>query len=331
MRKYKWGIIGAGWIAGQFAEDLKLLPNAELGAIASRSPERAAEFAGKYNVPRAYGNWEEMAEDENIDIVYVATHHPFHFENTLACLEKGKAVLCEKPFTMNRGELEILVDIARARKVFLMEAIWTRFLPSTMKVIKIMKSGELGNLQSVYADFGFLLEYDPGHRLFDPGKGGGALLDIGIYPVFISLLTAGSPVKIQAQARFAETGVDQSCNMIFEHGDGVVSSLNCTLMADSPVEANLLFERGRIRMEPWFLTPGPITVFSPDREPELIDFPEPGHGYQYEASEVMRCMEQGLTESPLLPLDFSLNLMETLDRVREICGIRYVQDEQQQS
>ena len=327
MQKYKWGIIGAGWIAGQFAEDLGLLPNAELGAIASRSPGRARKFAEKFKIPRAYGQWEEMARDANIDIVYVATHHPFHFENTLACLEQGKAVICEKPFTMNRGELEILVDTARARKVFLMEALWTRFLPSTLKVMEIIREDKLGKLQSVYADFGFRLDFDPGHRLYDPGKGGGALLDIGIYPVFISLLTAGLPQKIQATARFAPTGTDHSCNMIFEQPCGAVSSLNCTLMSDSPVEANLLFEKGRIRMEPWFLTPGPISLFAGDRDPELIEFPEPGHGYHYEASEVMRCMDQGWTESPLLPLDFSLELMDTLDRIRKICGIHYPQDD----
>jgi predicted dehydrogenase len=327
MQKYKWGIIGAGWIAGQFAEDLALLPNAELGAIASRSPERAGEFAEKHRIPKAYGSWEEMAGDDSIDIVYVATYHPFHFENTLACLEQGKAVLCEKPFTMNRGELEILADTARSGKVFLMEAIWTRFLPSTMKVMEIMSNGELGDLQSVYADFGFRLEFDPGHRLYDPAKGGGALLDIGIYPVFISLLTAGRPDRIQAHARFAATGTDHSCSMIFEQAGNVVSSLNCTLTAESPVEANLLFEKGRIRMDPWFLTPGPVTLFSGEGEPEHIEFPEPGHGYHYEASEVMRCMDQGLTESPLLPLDFSLELMETLDRVRKICGIHYPQDD----
>ena len=326
MKKVNWGIIGAGGIATQFAEDLKLLPQANLMAIASRSPERAEEFANKLGIPTAYGTWEEMAGDDNIDAVYVATHHPFHYENTLACLKSGKAVLCEKPFTMNLRELKELVEIARARRVFLMEAIWTRFLPSTRKVMEIMESGELGRLQSVYADFGFRHEYDSDHRLFDQAKGGGALLDIGIYPVFISMLTAGKPEKILASARFAPTGIDHTCNMIFRQRDEVVSSLNCTLMAESPVEANMLFEKGRIRMEPWFLTPGPITIFRAGQDPERIEFPEAGKGYHYEATEVMRCLDEGLTESPLLPLDFSLELMETLDEIRKICGISYPQD-----
>ena len=267
-----------------------------------------------------------MAGDKSIDVVYVATHHPFHYENTLACLKSGKAVLCEKPFTMNLRELTELVNVARANRVFLMEAIWTRFLPSTKMVLEIMKSGDLGSLQAVYADFGLRREYDPDHRLFDPAKGGGALLDIGIYPVFISMLTSGKPEKIFAAARFTPTGIDHSCSMIFHQKDEVVSSLNCTLMAESPVEANMMFEKARIHMGPWFLAPGPITVCRKGQDPERIEFPEPGKGYHYEASEVMRCLDEGLTESPLLPLNFSLELMETLDRIRNICGISYEQD-----
>lgn len=326
MKKYRWGIIGAGWIANRFAEDLSLLPDAELAAIASRSKERAVEFARKYGIPVAYGSWEEMARDDSIDIVYVATHHPFHFENTLLCLKKGKAVLCEKPLTMNLGELQELVGEAKSSGVFLMEAIWTRFLPSTMKVMEILGSGELGALKNVYADFGFRKEYDPEHRLFDPAKGGGALLDMGIYPVFISLLTAGKPKIIHATARFAESGIDHSCNMIFEHENEIASSLNATLVSDAPAEANLMFEKGWVRMESWWLQPGPVTIFRTGQDPERIEFPEPGHGYHYEAREVMNCMDKGRPESPLMPLEFSLDIMDALDRVRKICGIRYDQD-----
>ena len=326
MNKYRWGIIGAGWIASQFAEDLQLLPQAELRAIASRSEERANTFAKKLDIPCAYGSWEEMYNDDNIDIVYIATYHTFHFENTLACLKNGKSVICEKPFTMNQRELIKLVETARANKVFLMEGIWTRFLPSMKKVLGIIKSGELGNLKNVYADFGFRLDYDPKHRLYDPDKGGGALLDIGIYPVFISMLAAGKPLAIQAMARFTESGVDHSCNMIFSHANDIVSSLNCTLENESPVEANLLFEKGRILMESWWLTPGPIKVFREAQDPEQINFPESGHGHHYEAAEVMRCLDEGLSESPSLPLSFSLDISETLDKIRSICGITYEQD-----
>lgn len=326
MKTYNWGIIGAGNIAGKFAEDLMLLPAARLKAVASRSAERAAGFAEKFNIPDAYGSWEELSEDAAIDIVYVATHHPFHYENTMDCLKAGKAVLCEKPFTMNKEELERLVNVARENKVFLMEAIWTRFLPSTRRVLEIAESSELGKLENIYADFGFRLEFDPGHRLYDPEKGGGALLDIGIYPVFISSLMAGPPEVISAKARFAPSGTDHSCNMIFEQDGGIVSSLNCTLNNHSPVEATMLFEEGYIRMESWFLTPGPISVHRKDKDPERIEFPEPGHGYHYEAAEVMRCLDEGLTESPLLTLDFSMGLMDTLDRIRRECDIRYAQD-----
>jgi predicted dehydrogenase len=327
MREYKWGILGAGNIASQFASDLKILPNAKLQAVASRSTERASEFAGRYNIPVHYGTWGEMSENPDIDIVYIASHHPYHFENTLACLNSGKAVLCEKPFTMNRKELDLLVNTAREKRIFLMEAIWTRFLPSTKKILEIIESAELGKLQDIHANIGFMLEFNPDHRLYDPAKGGGALLDMGIYPVFISLLLAGIPTNIQASARFAETGVDQSCNVLFEQDQNIVSSLSCTSMAETPVEANLLFEKGWIGMESKWFAPGPITIHRPGQNPECIRFPEPGKGYHYEAAEVMRCLDEGLTESPLLPLDFSLDLMGTLDRIRKICGIRYTQDQ----
>jgi len=327
MNKYNWGIIGAGNIAGNFAKDLKLLPQARLKAISSRSADRASAFAKKYKIPEWHDSWDAIAADPEVDIVYVATHHPFHYENTRSCLEAGKAVLCEKPFTMNRRQQDILVQIARENKVFLMEAIWSRFLPSTRKVLEVLSSGELGQLTNVYADFGFRLDYDPGHRLYDPAKGGGVLLDVGIYPVFLSQLMAGRPENIQATARFAPSGVDHSCSMIFEHSNEAVSSLNCTLLSGAPTEANLLFEHGWIRMESWWLTPGPITIHRKGRKPKRIKFQEPGKGYHYEAAEVMQCLDRGLTESPSLPLDFSLDLMGTLDAVRAACGIRYPQDD----
>lgn len=326
MIKYNWGIIGTGNIASQFAKDLKLLPQARLKAVSSRSADRASAFAAKYRIPEWHDSWDAIAGDPEVDIVYVATHHPFHFENTRSCLEAGKAVLCEKPFTMNRRELDILVRIAREKKVFLMEAIWTRFLPSTRRVLEILESGKLGRLTDVYADFGFRLEFDQEHRLFDPAKGGGALLDIGIYPVFISQLMAGPPERLQATARYAPTGVDNSCNMIFDHGNGIVSSLNCTLLSETPTEANLMFEHGRIRMESSWFAPGPITIYRKGRKPQRVKFRESGKGYHYEAAEVMQCLDRGLIESPSLPLDFSLNLMGTLDAVRESCGINHPQD-----
>ena len=326
MKRYKWGIIGAGWIANEFAEDLKLLPGAQLHAIASRSSERAATFAGKHNIPVSYGSWEEMSADPDIDIVYVATHHTHHFENSLASLEAGKAVICEKAFTMNRRELEVLVNKAKEKNVFLMEAMWSRFLPSTRKVLEIAQSGELGLLHDIYADFGEYNEYDPNHRIYDPAKGGGVLLDLGVYPLFLSLLMAGNAQKIEASARFAENGADQSCNMLIEHNNNIVSSLNCTFLANSAVEANLIFEEGWIRMESWWPFPNAITVHKRGQDPELIEFPEQGKGYHYEATEVMHCLDEGLTESPLLPLDFSLEIMGTLDNIRKICGIRYAQD-----
>jgi predicted dehydrogenase len=229
---------------------------------------------------------------------------------------------------MNSRELEILVETARENNVFLMEAIWTRFLPSTRKALELANSGVLGRLVSVYADFGFRLDFDPSHRLYDPAKGGGALLDIGVYPVFISLLMGGLPETIKANARFTKTNVDHSGNLLFEQAGDVTSSLNYTLASDAPTEANILFEKGWIRMESWWLTPGPITLHRLGMDPERFEFPEPGNGYHYEAAEVMRCMDNGLLESPMLPLEFSIELMSTLDSIRKTCDIHYEQDNQ---
>lgn len=321
-----WGILAPGKIAHKFATGLQAAPGARLHAIGSRSLERAEGFAREYGATKAFGSYRELAADTDTDIIYIATPHPYHYESALLCLENGKAVLCEKPFTMNLGQLRHLVEVARKRKVFLMEAFWTRFIPGIVKVLEIADSGNLGRVRFLSADFGFRGEYEPSNRLFNPALGGGALMDIGVYTAFISLLLLGKPENIAATSCFAETGVDASTAMIFSYPDDRMASLYCTFTANTPTRADITFDRGRISIEGQWFTPSNPVLYREDGSKEVLRHNEKSNGYQYEAIECMRCLENGLTESPLLGLDFSLNLMEILDRIRGICGIEYPAD-----
>jgi predicted dehydrogenase len=323
MQPINWGILGPGKIAHKFVQGLQTLPDARFYSAGSRSVERAKKFAGEYGATKAFGSYRELAEDPDTNIIYVATPHPFHYENTLLCLENSKPVLCEKPFTINTRQLKHLIEVARRKKVFLMEALWSRFVPSIMGILEISNSGKLGAVRFVNADFGFRGEYDPLNRMFNPELGGGALLDIGIYPVFLAMLLLGEPDRIKAAARFASTGVDESTSMIFLYNNGNIANLSCTFMADTPIQADVIFEKGRVRLNPKWFTPTSLTLVHEDRTEENILFDEPGNGYQYQAVECMRCLREGLTESPVMNLDFSLSLMEVLDRIRKECGLVY--------
>jgi len=323
LRTTKWGIIGPGRIAHKFAEALSIIPNAQLFAVASRSEERARHFARQYKAPHYYQGYEKIAQDPEVDIIYIATPHTMHYENTLVCLENGVPVLCEKPFTITRTQLQRLVDISRKEKVFLMEAIWTRFLPTIKKVVEIKESGKLGSIRGLYADFGFKAPFDPAGRLYNLNLGGGALLDIGIYPVFLSLLLLGTPEEIMSHAVISETGADESCGMLFKYPDGAMANLTCIITADTPTEAVIIFENGQIRIHRKWIAPSSLTIFHANDKKEEITFKYTGNGYEFEAIEAMQCLKSGLTESRDLPLDFSLDLMSLLDQIRDQCGIHY--------
>ena len=318
-----WGIIGPGRIAHKFAQGLAVIPDARLTAVASRSLDRAKKFAGKYNIPYAYEGYDKILSNAEVDIVYIATPHSEHFNNTLMCLEDKMPVLCEKPFTINLKQLASLVEVARSKKVFMMEAIWSLFLPSVQKVLEIRDSGRLGKIRGMIADFCFNLPYDPEHRGYNLELGGGALLDIGIYPVFLALLTMGRPDEITSMAVLAPTGADESCSMLFKYKNQAIADLKCSFTSDGPVEATFLFEKGRVRINRKWFTPSTMSVIDEKEHVGELSFDHGGNGYHYEAIESMRCLTEGLTESPMLPLSFSLELMEILDEIRRQCGIVY--------
>lgn len=322
-KKYNWGIIGLGNIAHKFAEDLLLVEEANLFGVASRNSEKAKSFSEKFRADKYYGTYQELADDPQIDVVYIATPHPFHFENTMMCLEAGKSVLCEKAFGMNSSEVEQMIAKAKEKNLFLMEALWTRFIPATEEMIALLNKGLIGDLKTVRADFGFKAEFDADKRLYNKKLGGGALLDIGIYPVFLSLLTLGKPKEIKALAQMSSTGIDENIMMLFNYPNKKSAILDASLVATTPVEAWLHGDKGSLKMHRNFHHTEEISYYKGSDLVENYQFKYIGNGYYHEIEEVIKCLKTGKIESEKIPHSFSLDLIKTLDRIREIIGLRY--------
>ncbi|WP_139993307.1 Gfo/Idh/MocA family protein [Paenibacillus paridis] len=327
LQTIKWGILGPGWISSKFAADLAYAEGAELVAVGGRNLEKAESFAKRFNIPRAYGSVEELAQDAEIDIVYVGTLHPIHKENVLALLRAGKAVICEKPFTMNAAEAKEIIDVAREKQVFLMEAMWTRFLPPILKVKEWLAADKIGEVRLVKADFGFDIGWAPESRLLDPALGGGALLDAGIYPVsFASLIYGTAPAKIMSSARLGQTGVDEQFSLLFEYEGGRTAALNGAVQLGMVSDAYIYGTKGYIHV-PNFLFGKSATLHAKDAEPESFVDDRKAEGYAFEAEEAMKALREGRLESSAIPLDETLAIMNTLDTIRKQWGLRYPADE----
>ena len=320
---YNWGIIGLGKIANKFAQDISSLPNAKVYAVASRSLEKAQQFAQQYEANYAYGSYEELMQCPNLDVVYIATPHVFHKEHSLLCLGHNIPVLCEKPFALNRSEVDEMIQMARQTDTFLMEALWTRFLPTTKKILSIIESGQLGKIYAIKADFGFKAAFDPDGRLYNPHLAGGSLLDIGIYPVFLALLLLGPPDDLKAFAKFSTTGVDEECQIIFNYQTGQTANLHSTIRSLTKTEAFIYGEKGSIHIHTRWHEPSSFTLIINDQRPKHFQFNYTGNGYYFEAEEVMQCLEDQQKESQLLPLDFSVQLIQLLDRIRKEISLSY--------
>lgn len=322
MKAYNWGILGTGNIADKFTRALMLLDNAHLYAVGSRDAGRAEKFAGEFGFTKHFGSYEEMLADPGVDVVYISSPHSGHLEHTLMALQNGKNVICEKPMSITAAEVSRMIDEAKRKNLFLMEALWPPFQPSYLKAEEMMRSGRMGKLLHIRSKFAFVSPYDPELRTYNLALGGGALLDIGIYPVMDILRYMGEPEHISATAVFAPTGADESTAMIFRFRDGRLAEGYCSFanMAGISTEfncekGNLILRRGRDRNQHLVIeTQGDVDdrIFTP-----------PAQGYQYEAAEVMSCLDKGLTESPVVPLSFSLTLARILDEVRHKAGIRY--------
>jgi predicted dehydrogenase len=323
----RWGILGTGGIARAFALGLKHVPGAVLAAVGSRTLEGAQTFARELGIEAAYGSYQELADAADVDIIYIGTPHPVHAENALMALHGGKAVLCEKPFTMNRREADAVVALARTKNLFLMEAMWTRFMPALGEVKRIMASGEIGTVTQVHADFGFSATLDPAHRVNKRELGGGALLDIGIYPLSIACALLGKVERVQAQAIMSDTGVDATTAFTMKHAGGTLSVCSCSLRARSASELVVSGTGGSIRMHRMFHHTDRITVELLDGSSRTIPTPFLGNGYPHEAIEAGRCLRQGLIEHPAMTHEETLSLMSLLDEIRGQIGLRYPSDE----
>jgi dihydrodiol dehydrogenase / D-xylose 1-dehydrogenase (NADP) len=319
----KWGILGPGVIAKKFVGDFKHVKNAEVIAVGSRSLENAERFAQEFQIPRAYGSYEQLVQDADVDIIYVATPHPAHKDNVMSCLRAGKSVLCEKPFSINAQEAEEMVEYAKEAKLFLMEAMWTRFLPAIVKTREWLSADLIGEVRLVKADFGFRIGWDPEHRLLNAELGGGSLLDAGIYPIsFASMIFGEAPETITSNSHIGETGVDEHFSALFTYSGGRSASLNGAVRLQMRYDAFIYGTEGYIHV-PNFLFAKSADLFINGELKESFTYDGEETGYAFEAAEATRCLQEGLTESKIMSSSETLQLMQTLDAIRQQWGLTY--------
>jgi predicted dehydrogenase len=323
QKNVRWGILGTGGIASTFAADLPLVPGAELAAVGSRTSAAAAAFAERHGFARAHGSWAELAADPEVDVIYVATPHAFHFDAAMACLAGGKAVLCEKPMTLDLASSTRLVQEARDRGLFLMEAMWMRCNPAVRRIVELIAEGAIGEVTNLHADFGLQGPFEATHRLLDPALGGGALLDLGVYPLNLAHLILGSPTAVHSWARLTPEGVDDNTGMLLGYASGAVAALSCSLVGETRNAASITGTLGRIDLPQGFFVPRSFVLRRVGAAAEEISYPFEGSGYFYEAAEVQRCLGEGLPESPLMPHATTLELMRQMDEIRAQIGVVY--------
>ncbi|MBW8002293.1 MAG: Gfo/Idh/MocA family oxidoreductase [Planctomycetes bacterium] len=322
--KIRWGILGTGNIAEQFAQSLTVLGDAELLAVGSRAEKTAKKFAKKFKIPRAYPSYEQLVNDKDIDVIYISTPHTLHMENTMLALNAGRAVLCEKPFAINTDQAMKMVDLAREKKLFLMEAMWTRFLPVITKVRQLLDEGIIGQPEYVQADFGYSCKRNPEHRILNPELGGGALLDVGVYCIsFASMIFKSEPTSIKSTAHIGKTGVDEQSSMTLSYNDGQIAELECAINKDTPWQALIRGTKGEIKIHRPFWKATAANISIDGKEPQVLEIPLEGNGYNYQAADVMDCLRAGKTESDIMPLDETLSIMKTMDKIRAQWHLKY--------
>lgn len=312
----RWGLLGTGTICRTFAQALAAVPGSTLQAVGSRAQTKAQDFARQFGAVRSWGSYEALVADPEVDAVYIGTPHPWHAEHTRLALSAGKSVLCEKPFALNAEEAERMVAQARAQGLFLMEAMWTRFLPITAQVQRWINEGRIGDLRVLRADFGFRTPWNPTSRWLAPELGGGALLNVGVYPVSYSALLLGhKPTTVQSCVNLGSTGVDEQALILFHYPSGAMAQLGCAVRTRLTQQAELLGTEGKI-VVPNFFRAEELVWTSSSGQTETISFPHAVNGFEYQIREVARCLSLGLMESPILPLDESLAVMRLLDQIR---------------
>lgn len=322
-RRFNWGIIGPGRIAHQFADGLKVIEDAALYAVASSHRERAKSFAEQYGGEKTYDSYEALVNDPQVDAIYIATPHRFHFDNALLCLKAGKSVLCEKPLTVNAAEAQQLIETARASKVFLMEALWTRYLPIYQQVRQWLESKAIGDLRLLVSTFGINVPQDPGDRWLNPELAGGTLLDMGVYPIAVSQWVMGQmPQSVSAQAYLGSTGVDELTTALLKYKTGVISQFNCNFITDGVNDFLIYGSTGHIRIHANYWAATQATLVANDQA-LTVSRPFRGGGFEYQTEEAMRCIRAGLLESPGMSHAHTLANMQLMDSIRAELGLRY--------
>ena len=320
--KVRWGLLGCGGIAKTFAKGLEALDDAELVAVGSRTQETADAWAPEVQVPRRHPSYEALANDPDVDVVYIATPHPFHKDNALLCLDAGKHVLCEKPFAMNAAEAQSVIRAARAKNLFCMEAMWPRFLPAILKAKELLADGAIGEIRMVRADFSFRCGWEPKSRLLDPKLGGGGLLDVGCYTLALASMVLGKPARVTGLAEIGRTGVDEQAGIVLGYDGGQLAVLFCGVRTNLRHEARIVGTEGDIVL-PAFWHASKAILEPTGKDPEEFQPEFVGNGYNYEAAEVARCLRAGLTESDGIRLDETLEIMQTMDELRAQWGLKY--------
>ena len=322
-KNYRWGIIGPGRIAEKFCTAIQFTEGSEVYAVASRNKENAQAFAGKFNAAKAYDNYEALMQDENVDVIYIATPHPFHHDQTIACLKHKKAVVCEKPLSLRYSDTKEMIDVAKENNVFLMEGLWTASMPFMQKILSLIKDDVIGTLQYISADFGFAAPADLSGRLYNRALGGGATLDVGIYPLYLATAILGHPSVIKSVSKLAVTGVDEYSNTVLQYDSGATAHLVCSIGFNTPVEAEIVGTKGSIKIKnPWFKATD-FSLHINNGTTEDFSIPHLSNGFEHEVKEVMHCLDNGLLQSNKVPHSLTLSLSKTMDEILRQAGVEY--------
>ncbi len=318
----RWGVVGPGRIASNVVSDAPHVPGAEFVAVASRSAERAKTFAAKHGIPRAHDSYQAILDDDEVDVLYIATTHPQHRAVALAALRAGKAIMVEKAFTVTPEATREIVDLATSTGTFAMEAMWTRFQPAVVRARELIADGALGEVRSVQGELCVQAPRDPDERFLNPAVGGGALFDLSVYPISFAQMVLGTPDTVQAHGVLAETGVDLEESMLLGFPGGRTASLFCSIRCASPGQIRIFGTDGWIDVLPRFHHPDTIVAHRLGAEPETIVAPRTGGGYAHELIEVTECVAAGKTQSDVMPLADTVAVQDVMGEVARQLGMR---------
>ena len=322
-KNYRWGIMGAGKIADKFCTALMATEGAEVYAVASRDMDKAKDYAARYNAVATYNNYEDLVNDQNVDIIYIATPHSFHYEQTLLCLQHNKPVLCEKPMSLSTKQTTEMIAAAAEKKLFLMEGMWTACMPFMEKILSLIKEDAIGQPQYIHADFGFTAPFDPAGRLFKKALGGGSVLDVGIYPIFLATIIFGKPSLIQSVSKLTTTGVDEYANMVLQYPGGQTAHLLSSISFNTALEAEIIGTKGRIKIDNPCFKATDFTLILNDGTSEHFSMPHQSNGFEHQIKEVMHCLDNGMLQSSKVPHQLTITVSKIMEEVLKQAGVVY--------